>query len=141
MFGKNDYIDHLRQLPLFASLTKKEVATVAKAADEIRFPAGHKLLTEGESGSEAFVLLDGTVTIKRKGRKLATLGPGEIIGELALLDHAERTASVICDTDCILLVLDRRHFAALLQDTPILAIKFLQELAGRLRELDRTAFG
>jgi len=141
MFGRSEYIDHLRQLPLFSSLTKKEVAAVAKAADEVRFTAGHQLLTEGETGSEAFVLLEGTVTVKRKGRKLATLGPGEIIGELALLEHSERTASVICDTDCILLVIDRRHFVALLEDAPILAIKFLQELAGRLRELDRTAFG
>ncbi len=141
MFGKNEYIEHLRAVPLFSTLTKKDIAAIAKAADEVDFAAGTTLMTQGEAGSEAFIVLRGTVVVKRNGRKIATLGSGEIIGELALLEHSARSASVICETDCTMLVLDRRHFQPLLESTPALAVKFLQELAGRLRALDRAAFG
>ena len=141
MARKDDYIARLQQVPLFASLSKKDVARIAKAADEVDFSAGHRLITEGETGSEAYVVLSGTASISREGTTIAALGPGEIIGELALLEDAERAASVTCETDCSMMVLDRRHFIPLLEETPALAIKFLEELARRLRELDRTAFG
>lgn len=141
MSGKNDYIDYLRRVPLFSSLSKKDIAAVAKAGDELDFPPGHALVTEGETGSEAFVVLSGSVSVVRNGQKLATLGTGDIIGELALLDQSPRTATVICDTACTALVIDRRHFVPLIDKSPALGIKFLAELAGRLRSLDRTAYG
>lgn len=141
MFGRNDYIERLRAVPLFSNLSKKDVAAIAKATDEVTFPAGHQLITEGELGNEAFVMLRGSCTVTRNGKKVATLSDGDVIGEYTILEHAPRVASVTCDDECVMLVIDRRHFAALLESTPALAIKFLQELAGRLRELDRTAFG
>ncbi len=141
MTKNDDHISQLKRIPLFASLSKKDVARLASAADEVDFAAGHTLITEGEAGSEAYVVLSGTVSVSRQGTMIAALGPGEIIGELALLEDAERTASVTCETDCSMLVLDRRHFVPLLEDTPALAIGFLEELARRLRDLDRTAFG
>jgi CRP/FNR family cyclic AMP-dependent transcriptional regulator len=141
MSNRDDYIDHLRRVPLFSTLTNKDLTRIAKATDELDFEAGHQLIAEGESGSEAYVLVSGTVSVSRHGTVIAALGAGEIIGELALLDNTERTASVVCETACSALVLDRRHFVPLLEDTPALAIKLLQALAGRLRELDRTAFG
>jgi CRP/FNR family transcriptional regulator, cyclic AMP receptor protein len=141
MFGKNSYIEHLKSVPLFSTLSNKELSAVAKAADEIDLPAGHDLCVEGDQGHEAYVLLAGQATVKRNNRKVADLGPGDIIGELALLENAPRGATVTCSTDCTVLVLDRRHFSGLVQGAPGLAFKFLQTLAGRLRELDRTAFG
>ena len=70
--------------------------------------AGSLLVDQGQTGREAFVVLDGTVTVKRNGRKVATLGPGAIVGELSLLDHGPRTATVVCETDCSLFVISQR---------------------------------
>jgi CRP-like cAMP-binding protein len=141
MSSKNEYIEYLRRVPLFSSLNKRDISAVAKAGDELDFAAGHELITEGTTGSEAYILLSGNVTVTRKGTKLAKLGPGDIIGELALLDQSTRTASVVCDTDCSALVIDRRHFTPLIERSPALGIRFLAELAARLRNLDRTAYG
>ena len=141
MAGKNNIIDRLAAVPMFASFTKKELTSIAKAADEVTLPAGHTLIKEGTEGYEGFVVLKGTVTVSRKGKKLATLGEGQVLGELSLLESSLRSASVVCDTECTVLVMDRVRFKQLLLETPILAVKFLEELAGRLRSLDRTAFG
>ena len=81
------------------------------------------------------------MTVKRNGRKIATLGEGAIVGELSLLDHGPRTARAECETDCTLFVISQRHFMAVLDDVPALAHKLLAALAGRIRELDRAYFG
>lgn len=141
MTRRDDYIDQLKAVPLFSSLSRKDVTAIAKAADEVDFAAGTALITEGESGSEAFVVLSGSVEVRRAGQVIATLGSGDIIGELSLLDQCPRTASVVCSTDCTVLVIDRRHFAPLIETSPSLGLEFLRELASRLRELDRTVFG
>ena len=75
--------------------------------------------------------------MKRNGRKVATLGPGAIVGELSLLDHGPRTATAVCETDCSLFVISQRHFLAVLDDVPTIGHKLLAALAGRIRELDR----
>ena len=81
------------------------------------------------------------MTVKRAGRKITTLGPGGVVGELSLLDHGPRTATAVCDTDCDLLVIDQRHFRAILEDVPVMAIKLLAVLSGRIRDLDRQYYG
>ena len=103
--------------------------------------AGSLLVDQGQTGREAFVILDGTVTVKRNGRKVAALGPGSIVGELSLLDHGPRTATAICDTDCTLFVISQRHFLAVVDDVPTLSHKLLASLAGKVRQLDAQYFG
>ena len=73
-------------------------------------PAGSLIVDQGQTGREAFVVLAGTVIVKRNGKKVASFGPGTIVGELSLLDHGPRTATVICETDCTLLLLSQRTF-------------------------------
>ena len=141
MASKKAYLDHLKNVPLFAGCTKKELERIARSGDEITMTAGSLLVDQGQTGREAFVVLDGQVTVKRNGRKVATLEPGGIVGELSLLDHGPRTATVVCETDCALFVIDQRHFLAVLDDVPTLAHKMLASLAGRIRELDRAYFG
>ena len=126
---------------MFSSFTKKDLTAISKATDEVTLPVGHALIKEGTEGYEGFVVLEGTVTVTRKGRKLATLGAGEVLGALALLESSLRSATVTCETECTVLVIDRQRFKQLLLETPSLAITFLEGLAGRLRSLDRTAFG
>ena len=73
-------------------------------------PAGSLIVDQGQTGREAFVLLEGNVTVKRNGKKITTMGPGSIVGELSLLDHGPRTATVTCETDCLFLLLSQRTF-------------------------------
>jgi len=103
--------------------------------------AGTTIIDQGQTGREAFIVLDGTVTVRRNGRRVAELGPGAMIGELSLLDHGPRTATVTCDTDCELFVLDQRHFMGVLHDTPQLAARLLAHLARMVREMDRRSYG
>lgn len=135
------HLEHLRNVPLFAGLSKKELEKLARASDEVKMTAGSLVVDQGQTGREAFVLLDGTVTVKRNGRKVTTLGPGDVLGEMSLLDHGPRTATVVCDTDCTMLVLEQRHFIGVLDDLPGLGVKLLATMAGRIRDLDRKYYG
>lgn len=141
MASAKKYLEHLKEVPLLSSCTNKELTKVAKAADEIRMTAGTLLVDQGQTGREAFIIVEGTVSVKRNNRKIAELGPGEVLGELSLLDHGPRTATAVCDTDCLLLVLDQRHFLAVLDDVPSMNHKLLANLASRIRELDRKNYG
>jgi CRP/FNR family cyclic AMP-dependent transcriptional regulator len=125
---------------LFSTCSKAELSRVRKAFTEIHVPAGKVLCEEGAPGSEFFVILSGIAEVLRNGKKVNTLGPGQFFGELALLDHRPRTATVRSTTDMILLVLYQREFSGLLSEVPGLTKKLLQALAGRLRAADAKAF-
>ncbi len=141
MASKKAYIEHLRNVPLFQGCSNRDLEKIAKAGDEVRMPAGSLILDQGQTGREAFVVLDGTVVAKRNSKKIANLGRGAVVGELSLLDHGPRTATVICETDCELLLLDQRNFMGVLDEVPALAHKLLATLAGRIRDLDRQYYG
>ncbi len=141
MAGRNEHLDHLAKQPLFSACTKRELQRVARAVDEIDVEAGRVLVDQGQAGREAFVILEGIAAVKRNGRRIATLGPGEQFGELALLDHGPRTATVVAETPMRLLVLSSRSFAAVLDEVPTLATKLLAALASRIRDLDRKVYG
>ena len=141
MASKKAYLEHLRNIPLFQSFSQKDLEKVAKAGDEVSMPAGSLIVDQGQMGREAFVILEGTVTVKRNGKKVASAGPGTIVGELSLLDHGPRTATVTAETDVTLLVLSQRTFLAVVDDVPALSHKLLSSLANKIRELDRQYFG
>ncbi len=135
------YLDHLARVPLFATCSTKDLQKIAKASDEIAVKAGTTLVDQGQQGREAFIVIDGTAAVKRNGRKITTLGPGAVIGELSLLDRGPRTATVTADTDMTVLVIDQRNFAGVIDQVPALAHKLLATLAGRIRDLDRANYG
>lgn len=141
MASKKLQLESLKNVPLFSACTKKELEKVAKAADEIKMTEGTLIVDQGQTGREAFVILEGDIIIKRSGRKIANLGAGDVVGELSLLDHGPRTASAICATDCTLLVIDQRRFIGVLNDVPTIAHKLMGVLASRIRQMDRTVFG
>lgn len=141
MASKASQLDHLKSVPLFAGLNKKQLQLIAKSADEITVASGTVLVDQGQTGREAFLVLDGSVGIKRNGRKVATLGPGAIVGELALLDHGPRTATAVCESDATLLVVDRRNFLSIVESSHTLTSRLLEYLASRIRELDKTVYG
>jgi CRP/FNR family transcriptional regulator, cyclic AMP receptor protein len=141
MSSKKAWLDHLRNVALFSACSTRDLQKIARAGDEVSLPAGALVVDQGQTGREAFVLLDGSAVVRRNGKKITMLGPGDVIGELSLLDHGPRTASVTCETDCLLLVLDQRNFVGVLDEVPALAHKMLAHLAGRIRELDRQYYG
>jgi len=131
----------LAAVPMFSACTKRELQKLARAGDELAIQAGRRLVDQGATGREAFFILDGTASVRRGNRKIATLGPGDCFGELALLDHQPRTASVTADTPMKVYVLDSRHFEGVLDDIPGLARRLLGQLASRVRDLDAKAYG
>lgn len=141
MAAKDRYLDHLAEISLFSALSRKELERVARAADELTLTAGHKLVVEGDVGREMFVIVDGQATVTRNDNVIAVIGPGSAVGELALLDHGPRTASVTCDTECTVLVVGAREFSALLDDVPGLAHRILSRMAAWIRELDSKVYG
>lgn len=114
---------------------------MARASDEITLPSGRHLCEQGQIGREAFIILDGNADVRRNGRKIATLKSGDCVGELALLDHGPRTATVTADGELKVLVLGAREFAGILDEVPPIAHKLLKSLASRIRELDTKTFG
>lgn len=141
MASKKSYLESLRRVSLFSSCSNKDLEKIAKAGDEVTMAAGSLVVDQGQTGREAFVIMKGSATVRRNGKKVATLGPGSVVGELSLLDHGPRTASVVADTDCVMLVISQRQFLGVLDSIPALSHKMLATLAGRIRELDRQYFG
>jgi CRP-like cAMP-binding protein len=132
-------LDLLRQTWLFSGLNRRELATVARAADQISVPTGTVLIKEGDRGREFYLILRGTAAVRRGGRRVTSLGPGRYFGELALLDRGPRSATVVAENDMELLVLEQRAFGGVLQEIPGLALKLLVATAQRLREADTKA--
>ncbi|HEY5014753.1 MAG TPA: cyclic nucleotide-binding domain-containing protein [Acidimicrobiia bacterium] len=136
MARRDQFIDHLSQVPLFSALSRRELALVAKRAEDVVVPAGKVLVSEGETGNQFFVIMSGTAKLTRRGRKIATLGPGDSFGELALLDKHPRNATAVAETPSELVVIGQREFAGLIDDVPGFARKLLAAMAARLRVAD-----
>jgi len=139
--ARQSHLDHLAAVPLFSACSKKELQAVSKATDEVTLPAGKTLCEQGAVGREAFVIVSGTAEVRRNKRKVATIGPGSCVGELALLDHKPRTASVLAATDLTVLVIGAREFAGIVDEIPSIAHKLMKSLASKVRELDTKAYG
>jgi CRP-like cAMP-binding protein len=130
----------LKSVWLFSNCTTSELRKIRGSLDEVTVPAGKVLVEEGRIGTEFFVIVSGTAVVSRNGRMVATLGPNDHFGELALLDRLPRSASVVSETELDVLVLSQRQFNGLLESVPTIARKMLAALANRLREADALAY-
>ena len=126
----------LAEVPLFSACSGKDLQNIARRVEHVDVPAGKDLVREGSAGAEFFVILDGTAEVSRRGKRVATLGPGAFFGDLALLDRAPRNATVTALTPMKLAVLGQREFASMIDEIPGFAHKLLTGLAHRLREYD-----
>ena len=129
----------LSEIWLFASCSSRDLRHIRQSLDEVTVAPGRILCQEGSVGREFFLIVEGQASVRRKERKIATLGPGSYFGELALLDRQPRSASVIADTAMTLLVLEQRAFIGILDSVPSLARKLLSAMAARLEETDPRA--
>lgn len=125
--------DLLSRVPLFAGLGRRELDEVAQLADEVDVPAGTQLTREGAYGHEFFVIVSGRARVDRDGRRLADLGPGDFLGEIALIDGQPRSATVTVEEPSRLLVLGHREFNSLLDSRQQVRLRVLEALAGRIR--------
>ena len=132
MLRKNAKIELIKRVPLFGGLSKRELDEVAGIADELAMDAGSELTHEGAAGHEFLVLVEGTADVRRKGRKVNTLGSGDFLGEIALITGVPRTATVTTTAPARMLVITARDFRSLLRRTPSIQLKVLEALASRL---------
>jgi CRP/FNR family cyclic AMP-dependent transcriptional regulator len=134
----NAKLDLLRGLPLFEHCSKKDLQRITQIADELDVRAGKVLISEGTRGREFFAIVEGEVEVRRKGRRVGTLGPGSFVGEMALLSRIPRTATVTALTPLDVLVITDRAFVDLLDKMPDLWLKVARALADRV-EVDEAA--
>ena len=127
----------LANVALFSQCSKRELRLVAKLAKTKSVRESTSLTLEGEVGDTMFVILSGRATVHKGGRKLAVLGPGDVVGELALLTKAPRNATVTTTTETEVATIGRRDVNRLIADAPGFARKLLESLANRVRDLDR----
>lgn len=132
MLRRNAKIELIQGAPLFTRLSRKELGEVAQVADEIELPAGKTLMREGDRGREFYVLVDGCVEVRKSGRKINTLGPGDFFGEIALVSRAPRSATVTTTTPVRALVITEQAFRGVLDRIPSVQIRVLEALADRI---------
>jgi CRP-like cAMP-binding protein len=135
LFNQNTKVDALKKAPLFEGLSKKELTELARQSEDLEVPEGHVLTREGDTGQEFFVLVEGKVEVKAKGKSLGDRGGGDFIGEIALLEDTKRTATVTATTPLRLFVLTRQDFRRLVDQNPDVERKVLQTLARRIVDL------
>ena len=101
------------------------------------FQAGTTIFAEGTPGDVMYVVLDGEVEVRVRRELVEVVGPGEIVGEMALIDAIPRSATTVARSDCRLALVDERRFLFLVQDTPFFALHVMRVLAERLRNVER----
>jgi CRP-like cAMP-binding protein len=129
----------LSKVWLFSTCSKSELRAIERKAEEVKVPAGTIVLDEGSVGMAFYLIEEGKAEVLRKGEKVAELGPGQIFGEIALLDRLPRTAAIRAITDLTLFELKQREFDEALNEAPHMTRKLLTALASRLREADARA--
>ena len=136
MTARKELVSGLAAVPLFSACSKRDLQIVARHAAMVEVPAGTAVVEEAARGDAFFFILAGEAVVRRRGRKVATLGPGRFFGELALLDPAVRDATVTATTPMEIIVLTQWEFEEALDESPNMTRALLAGMARRLRHLD-----
>jgi CRP-like cAMP-binding protein len=126
---------HLRSLDLFERLTTQHLADLAAAVEEVTYPAGQAIVTEGQVADGLFIIVAGEVLVTKAGVILRRLSTREFFGEMALLDAGPRSATVTAVDTVRLLRLSRDAVLQIMEEQPAIAIAVCQTLSRRLRDL------
>jgi cAMP-dependent protein kinase regulator len=128
LYGRND-VDaaRLKNIPVFADLGDADLETVAKLASEVSVPTGKELVREGDYSYDLLAIEEGTAKVEREGEHLADLGPGDVVGEMGVLEREQRNATVTATSPMLLVTLDRWDVKKLAKQAPS-AMEHLKEL-------------
>ncbi len=127
-------MEALAGVPLFAGLSKRQLHEVAKACMSRRWPADCCVVPEDTKSQVCYVIVEGTVDVRRHGHTIAQLGPGDFFGEIALFDPGPRSASVTTTSEMTSVELSRQSFMSVAGDNASILLRMLEGLAKRLRE-------
>jgi len=136
VFKRSSKIALLQKVPLFKALSQKQLREVAQLAEEINVTIGRRLVSAGELGYELFVIVEGNATARIRGGRTVRLGPGDFFGEMSLIDHGPRSATVEAASDMRLFVVGSREFWQLLDAAPPLVARIMVALSQRVREAE-----
>lgn len=125
--------DWLAGVTFFEGFSSDELARVAALSSEVEAKSGAMLTDQGDTGLDCFVIVDGEASVYVGGMHIASLGPGSMLGEMALVDHRPRNATVLADSDMRLLRFDAKHFRQLLDEMPKASERVMNLLTSRLR--------
>jgi CRP/FNR family transcriptional regulator, cyclic AMP receptor protein len=125
-------VAQLSKVPLFANCSKRELSRLLSLGRTETVDAGHTLFVEGAPSSNMYVVLSGTAAVKKSGRRIARVGPGDVVGELSVILGGPRTATVQAETPIEWLVLDQASLRAAIDEVPGLGWHLLQSVAARL---------
>jgi len=126
----------IKPVGIFEGMSPGELKKAAKSMREIRHPKGAEIMIRGEGGVGFLVILEGEAEVATPDGRHRKLGPGEHFGEMALLDHQGRSASVTAHTDLVLAAVPEWGFKPFLQDHPEVTYRLLETLSRRLREAE-----
>ena len=126
----------IKQAKLFQGLPDSEMRSVEKQLKIVKHPAGHEIVVRGEGGVGFMVIIDGTVSVKTVQGHTRKLGPGDSFGEMALLDHEGRSATITADTDVTLATIPEWNFKPFLKEHPEVTYRLLQTLSRRIRQAE-----
>jgi CRP-like cAMP-binding protein len=132
-------LELLKRTPLLAGLGRRDIEEVGRLVDEVDLRAGYVLMRQGDVGREFFVIIDGQVRIDKDGATIRTMGPGEFLGDIALVTEGPRTATATTETPCRLLVLSHGAFHQVMDQYPSIRLSVLEAMAKRIRDLDTQA--
>lgn len=124
----------LRGVTIFSGLNSEELARVTRAGVLTEHDAGDDLTEQGAYSHRFYLILDGKVSVERDGDSVATLGPGEFLGEISLLGGGKATATVRCEEPTRCLELRREEFWSVLEEEPAMALRILEVVCRRLAE-------
>lgn len=122
---------HLKDVPFFNSLSKKELGEIARATDEIDVKQGKVLAREGDVGQEFFVILEGTAEVTKGDERIAALGRGEFFGEMALVGDERRMATVTATAPMRLAVMSRSAFRGFDRSLPAMHQRICDAIEAR----------
>lgn len=132
LFSQDVKVEALKKAPLFESLSKKELAQLARVSDDLQVAPGTVLCREGGLGREFFVIVDGEAEVTKDGSRIATRKGGEFFGEIALITTTKRTATVTATTPLRCFIITRGDFRRVLDENPAVQRKVMNALAERL---------
>lgn len=135
--SRSEVSEVIRAVPLFSQLTKGQLRSVATQCVQEEYEAGKEILKQFEEAQLMVAITGGSAKVVRDGRTIAQVGPGDVVGEMALIDGMRRSAAVVSETPVEAIVLHRTAFLKLLQENPSLSVKLMASLSARLREANK----